>query len=70
MYACEMQICCYKNVEYFARIKFHVYHLATILWGIFFPIFSFSNKNVFYKFCCYIIEESIYMNSFVFQFIN
>ncbi len=25
MYACEMQICCYNSVKYFARIQFHVY---------------------------------------------
>jgi len=36
MYACEMQIYCYNNVKYFVGIKFHVYHLATILWGFIF----------------------------------
>ncbi len=25
MYACEMKICCYSNVKYFIRIKFHIY---------------------------------------------
>jgi len=40
----------------FARIKFHFYHLATILWGIFFYFLN-SNEKVFYNFCCYIIDE-------------
>jgi hypothetical protein len=34
-----------------ARIKFHVFYLAT-MFGKFFSIFSFSNGKVFYKFCC------------------
>jgi hypothetical protein len=33
-------------------IKFHVYHLATILWGNLFSIFSFNIGKAFYKFCC------------------
>jgi hypothetical protein len=39
MYAYEMQICCYSNVKYYVGIKFHVYHLVTILWGFCFAIF-------------------------------
>jgi hypothetical protein len=25
MYACEMKICCFNNVKYYAGIKFHLY---------------------------------------------
>jgi len=48
-------------------IKFHFYHLATILWGMFFYFFI-DNKKVFYKFCYYIIEDNVHTSGFVFQF--
>jgi hypothetical protein len=48
MYACEMQICVIVVWNNFIGIKFHFYHLATILWGNSF-VFSFINNKVFYK---------------------
>jgi hypothetical protein len=40
-----------------ARIKFHFYHLVTILWGIIIIIIIiiiiYDNDKVFYKFCCW-----------------
>jgi hypothetical protein len=50
-------------------IKFHFYHLADILWGIFFCFF-YNNEKVFYIFCCYTIVESVQMNSVVFSIQN
>jgi hypothetical protein len=49
----------------YTRIKFHLYHLATILWGIFFCFF-YSNENVFYNFYCYIVNESVESSNVVF----
>jgi len=46
-------------------IKFHFYHLATMLWGMFFYFF-YNNEKVFYNFCCYIIVESVHMSNAVF----
>jgi hypothetical protein len=69
MYACEMQICCYSNVKYSIGIKLHFYHLATILWGIFF-YFSFANEKVFNKFYCCTIKEKIQTSNFVFLIQN
>ncbi len=52
-------------------IKFHFYHLTTILWGNFFCFFlPFNKEKVFYKFICCIAEENIQMSGFVIQFIN
>jgi len=53
MYACEMQIYCYNGVKYSTRIKFHLYHLATMLWGKVFLFFlsivgRFSTNFVLY----------------------
>ncbi len=52
MYACELQIC-YSGVKYFTRIKFHFYHLVTILWRILFLFFlsvfeRFSTNFILY----------------------
>jgi hypothetical protein len=48
----------------FARIKFHFYHLATILRGFF--LFLYINEKVFYNFNYYIIDENVQMSSVVF----
>jgi hypothetical protein len=42
----------------FVRIKFHFYHLAAILWGIFLGFF-YNNENFFYNLYCYNIDESV-----------
>jgi hypothetical protein len=65
MYASEMEICCYSSVKYFVRIKFHLYHLVTILWGIFF-LFSLSVMGRFFTILLYIVDESVQMNTLVF----
>jgi hypothetical protein len=39
-------------------IKFHFYHLATILSGIYIYIF-YSHEKVFYNFYCYTIDEIV-----------
>jgi hypothetical protein len=49
----------------FARIKFHFYHLATILWQFF--LFFYNTKKVFYNFFCYIVDESVQMSNAVFS---
>ncbi len=49
----------------FVGIKFHFYHLTTILWGFF--LFFYNNDKVFYNFCCYIVNESVQMNNVVFS---
>ncbi len=58
-FAFKMKICVIMVWNNFVGIKFHFYHLATILWGNFF-VFSFNNKKVFYKFCYCIDYKVIY----------
>jgi len=50
MYACGMQICYYNSVKYSIGIKFHVYHLGTILWGICFVFFILVMGRLFTNF--------------------
>jgi hypothetical protein len=50
----------------FVGIKFHFYHLVTIL-GKKISIF-YRNRKVCYKFCCCIVEESVQKSCFIFQF--
>jgi hypothetical protein len=69
MYACEVQICSFVVWNNFVGIKFHFYHLVTILWGNFFYFF-YSNEKDFYNFCCYIIDESVQMSNFFFSIQN
>jgi hypothetical protein len=47
-------------------IKFHFYHLATILWDFIF--YFYSNEKVFYNFRCYSIDENGKTNCVIFQF--
>jgi hypothetical protein len=35
--------------------------------GEFFSSLFHSNKNVFYNFCCCIVDESVYLSGFVFK---
>jgi hypothetical protein len=67
MYGYEMQICYYNSVKYSARIKFHFYHLVTILWGNFFWFFL-SLMGRFLQILLCIIDENVQMSSVVFQF--
>jgi hypothetical protein len=46
-------------------IKFHLYHLATILWGNF-SICFYNNEKVSYNFCGYTIDESVQMSNVVY----
>jgi hypothetical protein len=50
MYVCEMQICCYNNVKYFARIKFHIY--KPFLW-------NFWNFNLSASFCVFFVAIGV-----------
>jgi hypothetical protein len=63
MYAYETQICYYNNVKYFARINFHFYHLAIVLWGIFFLKLVMGR---YLQILLYIINENVQMSNVVF----
>jgi hypothetical protein len=61
-----MQICCYNNVKYFARIYISLLPFGDHLVGNFFSYYFFQQWEIFLQILLYLIDESVLTNNVFF----